>query len=330
MENKRLKILKTPPLSGSFENRRKILGVYDKGSGALIVSETILHCGNTGEPLVRNVQSTFIRGLTNFGGERGPSVSDTTPKRQPDVVHKEFVPEFQAQLYRLSGDYNPLHIDPSFSSMVGFEKPILHGLCSYGYACRAVLKHFCNNNTRLIKSIRTRFTSPVIPGSNLITKMWKENNRVYFQTEMEGSSKPSLSGAYVELNPTNVSPNAPAPTSSSTPPLKSQVIFDTISNKLKENPELGKKVNAIYQFNLKADNGQTVSYVVDLKNNIVKQGTVSNPDCTITVSDSDYFDMAMGKLTSQNAFVQGKLKISGNILLAQKLTVITSTQKPKL
>jgi len=208
-------ILKPLPLSGSFEMKKKILGAYDKGTGALIISEGVLCCKKTGEPFVRNVQSTFIRGLTGFGGERGPSVVDPTPKREPDVVHKEFVSEFQAQLYRLSGDYNPLHIDPSFSGMVGYPKPILHGLCSFGFACRAVLKHFCNNNTRLIKMIKTRFTNPVLPGNNLVTKMWKENNGIYFQTSVEGSSKPALSAAYAELLPTNVNPNPPTPSTKS-------------------------------------------------------------------------------------------------------------------
>jgi len=330
MVNRRLKCLNNLCLClENFENRKKILGVYDKGSGALIVSEGVLYCKKTGEPIVRNVQSTFVRGLTGFGGDRGPSVSDPTPTREPDVVHKEYVPEFQAQLYRLSGDYNPLHIDPSFSSMVGYQKPILHGLCSFGYACRAVLKHFCNNNTRLLKSIKTRFTNPVIPGNNLITKMWKENNRIYFQTIVEGTSKPALSAAYVELNQTNVSPNAPIP-SSQAPPLKSKVIFDTIESRIKEDPNLGKQINAVFQFNLKMDNGETVSYVVDLKTNSVKKGTHPKPDCTFIVKDSDYFDIASGKLTAQNAFLQNKLKITGNIALAQKLSLVTSGQKPKL
>lgn len=116
--------------------------------------------------------------------------------------------------------------------MVGYQKPILHGLCSFGYACRAVLKHFCNNNTGLIKLIKTRFTNPVLPGSNLITKMWKEGNRVYFQSNVEGSTKAALSAACVELNVTNVSPNAPKPSSKpSSPTLKSKVIFDTIEKK---------------------------------------------------------------------------------------------------
>lgn len=103
-----------------------------------------------------------------------------------------------------------------------------------------------------------------------------------------------------------------------------------MKKKIKENPNLGKQVNAIYQFNLKTEEGDVVSYVVDLKSNTVKQGTNSKPDCTFTMKDSDYFDMATGKLTSQNAFLQGKLKITGSIALAQKLSIITSDQKPKL
>jgi len=317
-------ILKHPiPLSGTFELRRKVIGVYDKGSGAAIVGENLLVCPRTGEPLVRNVGTSFIRGIGGFGGDRGPSVNINPPNRSPDAVQVEKTSEYQAQIYRLSGDYNPLHIDPSIASIVGFERPILHGLCTYGIACRAVLKNFCNNDTRLMRHIKARFTNPVLPGQTLTTKMWKQGNRVHFVTEIEGVSRPAISNSYIDLNTTDANPNPPTPSMSS---LKSQPVFDEMAKRIKENPNVIRQVNAVYQFNLKTENGQIVNYTVDLKNasGSVRPGTATNPDCTMTISDSDYFDMATGKMNGQTAFMQGKLKISGNMALAQKLSSITS------
>jgi len=132
-----------------------------------------------------------VRGLGGFGGERGPSIDkeNLPPKRAPDAVHEETTRETQAQIYRLSGDYNPLHIDPDMAQMVGFPKPILHGLCTYGYACRALLKHCVDNDTTKLKSLRVRFANPVIPGDTLVTEMWKEDSgngqmSVIFQTKV--------------------------------------------------------------------------------------------------------------------------------------------------
>src|SRR5690242_2860757 len=93
--------------------------------------------------------------------------------------------------------------------MVGFEKPILHGLCSYGIACRAVLKHYCNNDVKLFKSMKTRFTNPIIPGSTLEIKLWKEGNRVYFVTQTEGAKRPALSSSYVDLHGTSTDSSIP-------------------------------------------------------------------------------------------------------------------------
>jgi len=265
----------------------------------------------------------FFRGIGGFGGDRGPSGSINPPNRPPDAVQPEKTSEYQTHIYRLSGDYNPLHIDPNIASIVGFEKPIMHGLCTYGMACRAVLKHFCNNDTRLIKLMKARFTNPVLPGQTLITKMWKEGNRVHFVTEIEGNPRPAISSAYIDLNSTNSNPNPPTPSSTG---LKSQPVFDEMAKRIKENPNVIRQVNAVYQFNLKTDNGQVVNYTVDLKNGSgsVRPGTATSPDCTLTISDSDYFDMATGKINGQTAFMQGKLKISGNMALAQKLSAITS------
>src|SRR5690606_16766164 len=116
--------------------------IWDKGKGAVIVTETDTY-DEDGDLLAVNTFSAFIRGAGGWGGDRGPSGEvNTAPEREPDAVVREQIPENQALLYRLSGDINPLHADPSFAKIVGFDRPILHGMCTYGYAARHVIKAF--------------------------------------------------------------------------------------------------------------------------------------------------------------------------------------------
>eukprot|EP01102_Stenamoeba_stenopodia_P006485 TRINITY_DN1778_c0_g1_i7.p1 TRINITY_DN1778_c0_g1~~TRINITY_DN1778_c0_g1_i7.p1 ORF type:complete len:310 (-),score=58.91 TRINITY_DN1778_c0_g1_i7:45-932(-) len=172
------------PLEGRFTNKSKIIGLYDKGKGAVMVTETLTY-DERDTPLVRAVSSIFVRGAGGFGGDRGPSgVANQPPNRAPDAVVTEKTTDNQALLYRLSGDYNPLHIDPEMATMVGFKKPILHGLCTFGFAARAVLKQYLNNNTKLFKAISVRFANPVYPGETLATEMWKEGNKIIFQVKV--------------------------------------------------------------------------------------------------------------------------------------------------
>jgi len=132
-----LELKKPVPSSAKWIARTKIIGVYDKGKGALVVTETNM-IDEKGEVAVRAVSSTFIRGIGGFGGPRGPKEGEETitiPNRAPDAVESEPTCAHQAWIYRLSADYNPLHIDPDVATMAGFKKPILHGLCSFGWFC---------------------------------------------------------------------------------------------------------------------------------------------------------------------------------------------------
>src|SRR5262249_2123498 len=112
----------------------------------------------------------------------------------------EKIPENQALLYRLSGDWNPLHADPSFAKAFGFDKPILHGLCTFGYAARHVIQKFSpNGDPRFFKSIKVRFADAVFPGDTIKTEMWKEGEKVVFRTLAEGKNKPAITNAAVEF-----------------------------------------------------------------------------------------------------------------------------------
>lgn len=195
-----LEINETVPTAGSITCRSRVSGVYDKGSGMLVVTDT--HCYDEHDrEIALNQSSMFIRGLGGFGGERGPSsAAEAIPDRAPDAVQQEKTLEKQALLYRLCGDRNPLHADPQMAALGNFDRPILHGLCTFGFAGRAVLKHFCDNNPSRFRSIKVRFARHVFPGETLRTEMWQEGNHVLFRTSTVERGEVVLSNASVELN----------------------------------------------------------------------------------------------------------------------------------
>ena len=161
-----------------------VTGIYDKGSGALVVTENAAVDAATGEPLVTSRSSAFIRGEGGFGGERGTDAPWERPDREPDHrVVQPTRPE-QALIYRLSGDRNPLHVDPKFAARGGFSQPILHGLCTYGVTGRALLQVLCDGDPARFGSMSGRFSRPVWPGESLTVSIWRQDgsDTALFQT----------------------------------------------------------------------------------------------------------------------------------------------------
>jgi len=178
------------PVEGTARTVSRITGIYDKGSGGVVASEAVSVDAATGQPLFTTRSSAFIRGEGGWGGDRGPSgARNVAPEREPDHVVSYRTSRDQALLYRLSGDRNPLHSDPAFAAMGGFDRPILHGLCSYGFTGRALLHTLCAGDPARFKSMEARFSSPVFPGDALTIRMWDTTDgEVVFQTLREGST----------------------------------------------------------------------------------------------------------------------------------------------
>ena len=196
-----LEIMKPLPAAARITSRGKISQVYDKGKAALILVD--MHSEDaSGDPVAFNRVSLFVRDLGGFGGERGPSNRDLNeaPERHPDAVWEERVPKNQALLYRLTGDRNPLHADPSMAAIGGFERPILHGLCTFGFAARAVLKKFAGNDPDRIKSVSARFARHFFPGETLVTEMWQQSDQeILFRAKTLERDEFVLTNARVEL-----------------------------------------------------------------------------------------------------------------------------------
>jgi acyl dehydratase len=176
--------LHTPlPTEAEISVSGKITGIYDKGSGAVITSDSVAVDRKTGDPLFTSRSSVFIRGEGGFGGDRGPSAAKFDDSRKPDEVVTYQTRPDQALTYRLSGDRNPLHSDPAFAKMGGFDRPILHGLCSFGFTGRALLHAVCGSDPSRFLSMDARFSKPVLPGDELTISIWIDGNTANFRTE---------------------------------------------------------------------------------------------------------------------------------------------------
>jgi acyl dehydratase len=171
------------PVSGELESVSEITGIFDKGKGAVVVTESKTTLVETGEPLFDSRMSAYIRGEGGWGGDRGPAAADPVPDTAPDLTASAQTRHDQALIYRLSGDRNPLHSDPAFAAMGGFDKPILHGLCTYGFTGRLLLRLLCDNDPARFKGMDARFSSPVMPGEELTVKVWHAGDgSAVFQT----------------------------------------------------------------------------------------------------------------------------------------------------
>lgn len=176
------------PPAGTANLREVLVGIFDKGSGALVVSETQATLAGTGEPLGTSRTGLFVRGQGGFGGLRAPA--DALPwskqDRAPDLTVSLPLPIGQSLIFRLSGDRNPHGTDPAIAKEDGFERPIFFGLGTYGFACRALLKGLCDGDVARFGTMEGRFSQPVFPGERLDTQIWLTDGGAQFQTLANG------------------------------------------------------------------------------------------------------------------------------------------------
>ena len=188
------------PPSGTFLTRSTVTGIYDKGKGALCVVKCHT-VDESGQPLFDNTFSIFVRGEGGFGGDRGPEPEKADPPegKAPDFEVAETIPANQALLYRLSGDLNPLHADPAFAQKAGFAAPILHGLCTYGYAGRAIVAKSCGGDASKLRGFSARFAGVVVPGETVTTRGWHLGGGKWVLTVVNAEGKPVITHGLVQV-----------------------------------------------------------------------------------------------------------------------------------
>ena len=173
------------PPAATVTARSEITGIVDKGAGrgALILTERTLRDAETGGKIATLTSTTFARGNGGYGGPSDEAPAPhRLPERAPDAACDLPTLGRAALVYRLSGDYNPLHASPAVAAAAGFDRPILHGLCSLGVAGHAILKTCCGMDARRFGSLRLRFSAPVYPGETIRTEMWRDGDRVSFRS----------------------------------------------------------------------------------------------------------------------------------------------------
>ena len=175
-----IKLYRPIPPEGRTLVEGEITNIYDKVKGALIVWRKKVTT-EEGDPLAETESTIFYLGEGGFGGAPGPRAEPLEPPKgtQPDFTVSYFIPENQAAFYRLNGDFNPLHVDPDFAKRGGFPRPILHGLCTYGHAVRAILYRACGGEVERFKEFKARLSGAVYPGDSLVTEGWREKGGRY-------------------------------------------------------------------------------------------------------------------------------------------------------
>jgi len=193
-----LEIHKPIPSVAVVSHTARVTDIFDRVKGASVVVEARTRDAS-GEPLFTNRFSTYIRGEGGFGGERGPRPGNLPPEREPDHVIESPTSPQQALLYRLSGDKNPLHADPSFAAMGGFDRPILHGLCTFGIACKAVVDHALDGDVTQVARYQARFSGVIFPGETIVTSMWREGEQVLLRAVSKERESPALTNAAITI-----------------------------------------------------------------------------------------------------------------------------------
>jgi acyl dehydratase len=193
---------KPMPPAAKLSADSRVVAIYDKGQGkgAVIIRETVIKDDASGDRLATLRAGTFARGDGGFGGtSEGQPEAHKIPSRSPDKSVDISTRPDQALIYRLSGDRNPLHSDPEFAARAGFKQPILHGQCTYGITCRALLQTYADFDPKAFKRHAARFSSPVFPGETITVDLWKDGNTVSFEARVKARNVTVVKNGVTEL-----------------------------------------------------------------------------------------------------------------------------------
>ena len=172
------------PATGSVIASSRVVAAYDKGAKGAVVEREMQLRDADGTLLVSLIRTAFARGDGGFGGPSETPPPHQVPSRAADLMLEFATRSDQALLYRLCGDRNPLHADPAVAKAAGFPRPILHGLCTYGICCRAVLQAYCGFEPARMRSLAVRFSAPVLPGDRVAVRLWKDQDIVSFEASV--------------------------------------------------------------------------------------------------------------------------------------------------
>lgn len=193
-----IEIAKPIPVEAKVKNLGKVIAIHDKGKAAVAVLEAQTRDAASDELLFTNRFTLFLRGAGGFGGERGPEEKIEPPARAADITAESPTLPQQALLYRLSGDKNPIHVDPDAAKLAMQPKPFLHGLCSFGIVCKAVVDHALGGDTSQVARYRARFAGIVFPGDTIVTSMWRDGKTIHVSAKTAAGT-PVLTNAAVTL-----------------------------------------------------------------------------------------------------------------------------------
>lgn len=329
------------PRKGKLTHQFKFKEAFDKDPNA-VVTFAITSVDEDGNEVAYNEMTSFVKGAGGWGGERGPSADiNVPPDRAPDAVIEEKTDPNQTLLFRLSGDWNPLHADPGFAKAFGYDRPILHGLCTFGHAGRHVIKAFCDNDGRRFKSIKVRFATNVFPGETLVTRMWKESDtRVLFETRVKERDEVVIKNAAVELyteipKPAAKAKSAAAPASGDAPKAAAAVdegvvladVFAGVAAHIKKHPQLVDQTKTSFQFHFHAPDQD---FFINLKDapGSAGPGKLDAADVTLEVDTAHGETIFGGDMAAvQKLYFGGQLKIGGNVMASNKLAALASMDK---
>lgn len=341
------------PAEAATVSRCRVVHVASRSGGrASVVVLQVTTENERGQTIAINEGTLYIRGATPKSN-RGPEQAskrrplaemelNARPEGNPEMVVTHRISENAAAVYRLSGDTNPLHIDPSFASAGGFPRPILHGLCTLGISVRMAVSACAPECESRVRTVRARFAGHVFPGETLEVRVWRESpNRLRFEAVVSDRKTVAISHALVELGDGPEEKTTTQPQRTAEPPQamgEAEQLFQRFSAVLQAMPEsaqtsLAKGVNGTFQFDVKTDGRQQTFHIALRAGESASAGQGKAPgqapNTTVSVAEGDLVALANGRLTPQQAFMGGKVRVSGDMGLAMKLErVLKSLSTP--